>query len=375
MAREEIVAPSHEEAMAILDKYGFWVDPKFLKRRPEIEREVLRFCDAHLDGDYRALALQVLQFIEDEMPEAFGRGDIKIWAAGFWHALGAANFLFDAATKPQVKVAEIADFYGVKAGSMTQRSTALRDAVGLDALNPRFLTPQNQLKAKDLHEMMAQTMAEIVPGVSPEAVLAEMPNWGKRKSSRAEFIDRDRAAMLEFYELMDSIDVENNNAAQVAAGLKKLIARDPDFLDSYLSLGEMHDNMGRHKQAEQLLEEAYERALRLICDRNGNWPRQISWGWLENRHILRTLFQRAFSWWQDKQPEMALELLLKIFKACPDDNLGARYLILALRQNLTFAAFERKFSSDRAMEKWFQRDARKFAADFDAYFEHLKQFK
>ncbi|MBW3636084.1 MAG: hypothetical protein KY445_06410 [Armatimonadetes bacterium] len=378
MPQNDVQVPTHEEAIAILEKYGFWVDPKFLRRRPEIEREVLRFCDAHLNEEYHALALKLLQFIEDEAPEAFGRGDIKIWAAGFWHALGSVNFLFDPASTPHVKSSQIAEFYSVKLGSMTQRSTSLREAVGLDQLDTRFLIPQNKARIEELHGLMAQSLSTLAPGTTPEEVLAEMPNWGRRRSSRAEFVDRDRAAMTEFYDLLESADTESDDpkdAARFAQGLQKLIARDPDFLDPYLSLGEMHDNMGRHEKAAKLLDEAYNRALRLICDKNGIWPKRLDWGWLENRHILRTLFQRAFSWWQDKQPEPALELLRKIFKACPDDNLGARYFILALRQNMTFAAFERKFNSHQVMQKWFDRDAPKFPEDFAAYFEHLKTFE
>lgn len=378
MSQNDDYRPTHEEATAILEKYGHWVDPKFLKRRPEIEREVLRFCDANLNQEYRALALKLLGAIEDETPEAFGRGDIKIWASGFWHALGAVNFLFDPAATPHVKSSQIAEFYEVKLGSMTQRSAALRDVVGLNQLDTRFATAQNKARVEELHGLMAQTVAALAPGTTPEEVLAEMPNWGRRRSSRAEFVDRDRAAMTSFYELMESADTDSDDpkeAARVAVGLQKLIARDPDFLDPYLSLGEMHNNMGRHEKAAQLLDDAYARALRLICDQNGNWPKRLGWDWLENRHILRTLFQRAFSWWQDGQPESALELFRKIFKACPDDNLGARYLILALRQNLTFAAFERKFNSHPAMQKWFDRDAPKFPEDFTAYFEHLKSFE
>lgn len=112
MSSTDVTPLTHEEIQAILDKYGYIVPPHFLKRRPGLENEVLQFFNAHLNTEYREIAQRLLQTIEDDAPESFGRGDTKIWAAGFWHAQRSVNLLFAPQTTPNVKVVQIADFMG-----------------------------------------------------------------------------------------------------------------------------------------------------------------------------------------------------------------------------------------------------------------------
>ncbi len=361
----------------MLERYGHWVDPKSFERRDEIEAEVVRFCEAKLNVDWRQLCVDFLDAIEREDPEAFLRGDINIYAAGVIHALGQLNFLFDKSIKPHVSVSEIADFYDVKKGSMTQRSTMLRDLMGLHPMNGQFLSSENREQMEEMQQMMAQTLAQLAPGMTPSQVLADMPNFGSRKSSRSEFVDRDRRTMQDYYDLQERVMSDRGMAPKaIEKGLRALIEADPDFLDPYLALGEILDDEDREGEAEALLNEAYGRALNLISDKKGEWPHLIEWGWLENRHILRTLFNRAFRWWQDGESAQALPLFRQILRACPGDNLGVRYFILAILKKMSFAQFDRKFDKggywDQTIMTWFDKESPKYPDEFGAWLAEMK---
>ncbi len=366
MANTPIV-PTREELEAMLEKYGRFVAPEFLQRRAPLEAEVMRFGDAKLNAEYRVVALEMLEGIELDTPETFGRGDAKIWASGFWHALLQQNFAFGPDVSPRLKARDIADFYGVKMGSMQQRSTFIRDALGLDTLDGRFLIPS----LKEQVEGMRQGMGEIVAamsGASLEEVMAEIPRFGKAKSSPAEFIDRDRPTMQKFYDL--TTQVERMKPAMAERELRALIARDPDFLDSYAMLADLLEYQDRDAEAQQLRDEAGMRALRLVLGHRGQWPQTLDWGWLENRHIIRALNMRAQHLWSTGELESGLELFRHLLASNLNDNIGARHSILAVRLGLGADDWYEPFATPegylRAVEvmEWFDRESKKFPEEF-----------
>jgi len=80
----------------------------------------------------------------------------------------------------------------------------------------------------------------------------------------------------------------------------------------------------KNREAEVILDEAYRRALALITDEKGNWPDSLPWGWLENRHIIRTLVNKAVSLWDQGKTDEALEMFRKLLRTNPSDNAGVR---------------------------------------------------
>lgn len=61
----------------------------------------------------------------------------------------------------------------------------------------------------------------------------------------------------------------------------------------------------------------------------------LEWGWLENRHIIRTILNKAISLWENNHMDEALNLFRNLLKTNPNDNVGARYYILAIRMNMS----------------------------------------
>ena len=191
-----------------------------------------------------------------------------------------------------------------------------------------------------------------------------------------EFMDKEHEVMYRFYDLCEQYN--GSNAKFIKRRMKQLIEEDPDFLDSYLLLYEILKDEGNSSEAERVLNDAYERALRLITDENGNWPDRLSWGWLENRHVIRTILNKAILLWENRKVDEALDLLRKLLKTNPGDNVGARFYILAIRMNMTLEEFERRFDRggyyDMDLSDWFDENYKGFDDEFGWWEKAIEEY-
>ncbi len=323
-----------------------------------------RFCDAHLNADYKRLCKKLIDRMAKLRPVPFLRGRPEIWAAGIIHALGSINFLFDKSFKPHVSAAEITAFFGVAPGGGSQKATAIKEMFDLDHFSTEFMTKQMREKMAPTLDMTAQ-MDQLMRG----RVTAS--NSVGDTIERGQFIARDSPVMAHYYDLIERYQRQEATPALVQA-LGRLIEQDPDFYDPYLMLRDIVVNQGQAEEGEALLNVAYERALARITDANGNWPPALEWGWLENRHLIRTLLNKALAEWTAGRTEAALDLLRKLLRSNPNDNIGAREYILAIRLGMTFEGFETMFLSPTGfgydamkMTDWFDANSGRFPEEFD----------
>lgn len=188
------------------------------------------------------------------------------------------------------------------------------------------------------------------------------------------FVDKPHNVQFKYYELVERSDVSSRDLEQAA---KKLIKKDPDFLDSYLLLYEVYQEEEKSKKAEEILDKAYERAIDLITDKNGNWPDYLAWGFTENRHIIRTVMNKAVSSWHEEKTDEALDLFRKLLKTNPPDNVGARDYILAIRMGLSFEKYEARFNKggyyDSESIRWFEKNAPKYPDEFGWWFDWIEE--
>ena len=159
-----------------------------------------------------------------------------------------------------------------------------------------------------------------------------------------EFIDEPHFVSQKYYEIMDNYTGKNMKI--VISKLKKLIQVDPEYFEPYNSLQDLLSEIGKHDDANIFIKQASERALRKIADRQGNWPDRLEWVYLENRHVIRAIFNQALSFWKAGIIDSALNLFRKLLHSNPNDNLGVRYLILAIRKNMTFSEFNEWFNKN-----------------------------
>ncbi|AJR14784.1 hypothetical protein LEP1GSC107_3188 [Leptospira interrogans serovar Grippotyphosa str. UI 12769] len=136
------------------------------------------------------------------------------------------------------------------------------------------------------------------------------------------FVDIDRPVQAIYYDLIEKLDSFDN--LRKDKELRKLMMKDPDFLDSYLVLYELFIHLGKYEEAASLLDRAFGNALRLIVDQNGTWPDELMWGYLENRHIIRTLFTKAVTLWEKNENVLSLSIFRHLLRMNLNDNVGAR---------------------------------------------------
>lgn len=185
------------------------------------------------------------------------------------------------------------------------------------------------------------------------------------------FVDKYRPVKMNYYEMMDSSEFDSSRDLERA--VKKLTNKDPDFLDPYLLLYEEYQMEGKFNKAEEILDNAYHRAIDLITDEDGNWPEYLVWGFTENRHIIRAIFNKAVALWADGETDQALDLLRKLLKTNPSDNIGARDYILAIRMDMSFDEYEERFNKggfyDSESINWFEMNAPDYPDEFGWWFE------
>lgn len=192
-----------------------------------------------------------------------------------------------------------------------------------------------------------------------------------------EFVDIDHKIVDEYYDLCDKYNSKSNKKI-LKGKLQKLIEKDPDYFDTYIMLYNILQNEGKNKNAEDILNTAYEKAIKKITDKKGNWPDILEWHWLENRHIIRTILNKAIDLWIKNDTEQSLDLFRKLLKTNPGDNVGARDFILAIKMNMSFNEFEKKFNKggfyDSDLMDWFDENYKKYPDEFDWWEKAVEKY-
>lgn len=231
----------------------------------------------------------------------------------------------------------------------------------------------NKLKGKYLENYFALAMvlfSELTDlNITESDLNAKNPN---REKQINEFIDKEHKVMTNYYSVLEN----NLRPGQTKSQMRKFIEKDPDFLDPYLVLADLLYEDEEYIEGDELLRTAFTRALKRIVDKDGNWPKFLPWGFLENRHLIRAIDRWAYKLWEDGRNEYALQIFRKLLKSNTNDNIGARYNILAILLEHEVDWREEEFSAGEIgmidaikEEKWFNKNVKKFPEEFNWWFE------
>lgn len=182
-----------------------------------------------------------------------------------------------------------------------------------------------------------------------------------------EFVDKRREVSRMYNDLLERL--KDLPVSTFKKELQKLINRDPDFFDSYLLLAELYFEEGATEARNRLIDQAYQRAIRLITDEKEQWPKRLEWGWLQNRHIIRTLVTKGIQLWESGNNQEALALFRNLLQSNPNDNPGVRFFILAIRMGMRYEDFQRRFEKegfyDETLCDWFDKNYKNWPDEFD----------
>ena len=175
-----------------------------------------------------------------------------------------------------------------------------------------------------------------------------------------EYIDKDRFTVNEMYwEFIESEDAEHIEKSIKI--LKGIIKKDPDYFDPYITLHEYYLLNNESDKAMVSLVEGYDGAMNLIM-LDGEFPDELPWGFIENRHIIRMIFNYALLMWNLEAKEQAVTLMLQLLRSNPGDNIGARYYIVAILEGFKseeefevhFMEKDEEYIDWQKQESWFQ---------------------
>jgi len=188
-----------------------------------------------------------------------------------------------------------------------------------------------------------------------------------------EYVDKDRFDMQELY--WDFMEKGEEDIEKGIKALKKIIKKDPNFFETYVILAEYYDAKGADADAFSTLKEGYDRAMSLIMPK-GKFPDKLEWLHMENRHIARIIFQYAMRLWEIGEKSEALRIFKQLLSSNPNDNIGARYAIVALLEGLpSIQAYEEMFETDEGyldatkVENWFEKVSKKYLDEIGWWFE------
>lgn len=191
-----------------------------------------------------------------------------------------------------------------------------------------------------------------------------------------EFWDIDRNVSGRYYDLLD----RNLSRRKLKEEMQGLIQEDPDFYDTYIIVADILEDEGKAEEARKLLYTAYERAVLRIVDKEGNFPKRIEWGWLDNRHLVRAIDRWARELWEDGKTEEALDIFREVLHSNLNDNIGARHDILAIRLGLG-PNYEQKFVAKGMdgyldafkLSEWFHEHSKEFPDEFGWWFKAVEK--
>jgi len=197
----------------------------------------------------------------------------------------------------------------------------------------------------------------------------------KRRKQIDEFIDNPHYDVAtEYDELLDSVLLKD----QVIKRLNALLNKDPYYFDTYYYLAQIYSEDGNFILARKILRKGYELAVKKIVNFRGEFPKRMEWLWLENRHLIRIINNWALFLWKEGKTEDALEIFRRLIRCNPNDNIGARYNILAIRMNIDpefesdLISADPEFIDAEIIDEWFHKNATSYPDEFFWWFKWEK---
>lgn len=188
------------------------------RRMAEISAMMEDFCKSQLTGGYVTVCAELLDAAYCAwLP--LERGKAQSWAAGIVHAAGMINFLHDPASRPHMRLRDIAQHFGVSPATMENKSREIRDAVNAFPLDPRFclaehmadnpliwLRPINgilvDLRAQPRNVQEAALNAGLIPFL-PDAPPETAPGRTEANAGKKSAPEKDKGDLSDQYTLLE----------------------------------------------------------------------------------------------------------------------------------------------------------------------------
>ena len=167
--------------------------------------------------------------------------------------------------------------------------------------------------------------------------------------------------------------LSEERAENLEEQLSIIIQNHPQFLIAYQELYSLYQEQERWSELELIIFRGYAIAKGLVI-KDGKFPEEMLWGFQENRPVIRFLLYGADMQWKLGNTEEAKYIYEGLLNSNPHDNIGARFILLAICEGMTADKFDDKFQDGELFEEqmtWFEKKAPKHKI-FNKFFEVLK---
>jgi len=125
----------------------------------------------------------------------------------------------------------------------------------------------------------------------------------------------------------DAMDMMSERKPKVAIKiLKQALELDEHSVQTHHGLSAAYYEIGDIKKYQEHTRKAFDETKKIFKE----WPKEMEWGYLENRQYLRAIFFRAGLHIEEGELEEGIKLHRLLLNICPNDNLGVRYYVAGL---------------------------------------------
>lgn len=158
--------------------------------------------------------------------------------------------------------------------------------------------------------------------------------------------DRDKDEL--YYDAMECLDIGKRGAKKAENTLLEALNMDVNYVQTYIGLAYVYGIGGKKKKAEEAIKKAYD----LTVKEFPKWPKELLWGFLENRAYLRAIQYRADLYADENNKDKATKLYRLLLKLNPSDNQGVRYTLTGIYAGINGKEINQMFDEGNEKQDW-----------------------
>jgi tetratricopeptide (TPR) repeat protein len=130
--------------------------------------------------------------------------------------------------------------------------------------------------------------------------------------------------------------------------LQEALIIDINHVETYVGLVGAYSMIGNDEKRVEVIKIAFDKTRQKFTE----WPKEMLWGYMENRQYLRAIQYRGDLYWDDGELESAKEIFKLLLKLNPGDNQGVRYEIAGVYAGLSGNEINKMFDEGNEKQNW-----------------------
>ncbi len=155
-----------------------------------------------------------------------------------------------------------------------------------------------------------------------------------------------------YYDALELLGGGKKGMKEALRLLNIALKMDEDYVQTHIGFICAYGAIGDEKKKDEAIKTAYEKTLKKFP----KWPKEMIWGYIENRAYMRAIQYMGDWYWDKGENEKAIELYRLLLKLNPNDNQGVRYEIAALYAGLSGKDVNRMTDEGNEKQDWSEQE-------------------